>query len=61
MNVQLPLPASHGGSREREWYSHHPCLGADAPTRQLVANHSALGNFLGNEGHAAGRGDGHGA
>lgn len=35
----------------------HSCHGADAPVGQLVAYHSALRNFLGDEGHAAERGD----
>lgn len=38
----------------------HSCLGADAPVGKLVAYHSALRNFLGNEGNAAGRGECHG-
>ena len=41
-------------------YSHHSCLGADAPVGKLVAYHSALRNFLGNEGNATGRGECHG-
>lgn len=38
----------------------HSCLGADAPVGKLVAYHSALRNFLGNEGNATGRGECHG-